>query len=38
MWASYAYFFIDDLRKQLLLWRALSAEERQRYIRGRQKP
>ena len=33
MWASYSYFFIDDLRKQLLIWRALSAEERQKYIR-----
>lgn len=33
MWASYSYFFIDDLRKQLLIWRALSAEERHKYVR-----
>ena len=33
LWASFSYYFIDDLRKQLLLWRSLPLEEHRRYIR-----
>ncbi|MEM4239116.1 MAG: FtsX-like permease family protein, partial [Nitrososphaerota archaeon] len=32
MWATQAYFFADDLRKQVLIWRAISVEERARYL------
>ncbi|MCS7105331.1 MAG: hypothetical protein NZ954_07180 [Thermofilaceae archaeon] len=31
MWERLSYYFLDDLRKQLLLWRALSVEEHRRY-------
>lgn len=32
MWATQAYFFADDLRKQVLIWRAITVEERTRYL------
>ncbi|MEM4297305.1 MAG: hypothetical protein QW815_02930, partial [Nitrososphaerota archaeon] len=32
MWATQAYFFADDLRKQVLIWRAITVEERNRYL------
>ncbi len=31
MWEKLSLFFLDDLRKQLLLWRALSIEEHRKY-------
>ncbi len=31
LWVANNYYFIDDLRKQLLLWRSLSVEEHRRY-------
>jgi len=31
MWVSRNYHFIDDLRKQILIWRTLSPIERRRY-------
>jgi len=33
IWIKGSYDFVDDLRKQMLLWRFLSAEERTRYIK-----
>jgi len=33
LWANFSYYFVDDLRKQLLLWRSLSAEEHRKYFR-----
>ncbi|MGB9758362.1 MAG: hypothetical protein ACP5KW_00970 [Thermoproteota archaeon] len=33
-WITSNYYFIDDLRKQILLWRSLSPEEHETYIRG----
>jgi len=38
MWSTQAYFFADDLRKQVLIWRSISVEERNKYLlasRGR---
>jgi len=32
IWAKGSYEFIDDLRRQILLWRFLSVEERANYI------
>jgi hypothetical protein len=32
VWINSNYWFIDDIRKQLLLWRSLPPEERQRLI------
>jgi hypothetical protein len=32
LWAVQSYFFADDLRKQVLIWRAISAEERSKYV------
>ncbi|MEM2198901.1 MAG: FtsX-like permease family protein [Nitrososphaerota archaeon] len=32
MWATQAYFFADDLRKQVLIWRAITVEERNKYL------
>ncbi|MEM0171515.1 MAG: hypothetical protein QXV57_03035, partial [Thermoproteota archaeon] len=32
VWINSNYWFIDDVRKQLLLWRSLPPEERQRLI------
>jgi len=33
-WITSNYNFIDDVRKQVLLWRSLSPEEHETYIRG----
>jgi hypothetical protein len=33
-WAYSSYYFVDSLRKQLMLWRSLSLPERQKYERG----
>jgi len=33
MWESMNYDFIDDLRKQILLWRTLPTSERSKYIK-----
>ncbi|MEM2922300.1 MAG: ABC transporter permease, partial [Candidatus Bathyarchaeia archaeon] len=32
VWAVTSYYFVDDLRKQALLWRSLTAEEHRKYI------
>jgi len=32
-WISSSFFFIDNLRKQSLLWRSLKPQERSRYLR-----
>jgi len=32
IWITRAYYFLDDLRKQVLLWRALPLSEREKYI------
>jgi len=32
IWINSNYNFIDDLRKQILLWRALPAQEREKFI------
>ena len=32
IWTKSSYLFLDDLRKQLLLWRSLSKELRKKYI------
>lgn len=31
-WQSSNYLFVDDLRKQLLMWGSLPSQERQKYI------
>jgi len=31
-WAARNYSILDDLRKQILLWRSLPPKEKQRYI------
>lgn len=31
LWQDRSYSFLDDLRKQLLLWRSLPQEEREKY-------
>lgn len=32
MWEKLSYYFLDDMRKQLLLWRSLNVEEHRRYM------
>ncbi|MCS7145822.1 MAG: FtsX-like permease family protein [Nitrososphaerota archaeon] len=32
MWATQAYFFADDLRKQVLIWRSITVDERGKYL------
>ncbi|MGC9086185.1 MAG: FtsX-like permease family protein [Thermoproteota archaeon] len=32
IWVTRAYYFLDDLRKQVLLWRALPFSEREKYV------
>jgi hypothetical protein len=32
-WVTSNYYFIDDLRKQILLWRSLSTKEHETYIK-----
>ncbi|MEM1515545.1 MAG: FtsX-like permease family protein [Candidatus Bathyarchaeia archaeon] len=32
LWKTRSYFFIDDLRKQILLWRSLPPSEKSRYF------
>ena len=32
LWKTRSYFFIDDLRKQILLWRSFSPSEKSRYF------
>jgi len=34
-WVVRNYLFIDDVRKQLLLWRSLASSEQEKYIEGR---
>ncbi len=33
-WIVSSYYFVDSLRKQLLLWRSLAVEDRRRFIDG----
>lgn len=33
-WMSSSFFFIDNLRKQVLLWRSLKPQERSKYVGG----
>ncbi|MCX8171659.1 MAG: hypothetical protein N3E47_06825 [Candidatus Bathyarchaeota archaeon] len=37
IWVKGSYDFIDDLRRQILLWRFLSLKERTKYINGAKK-
>jgi hypothetical protein len=32
-WMTSNYFFVDEIRKQFLIWRSLRAEEKQKYIK-----
>ncbi|MEM2617379.1 MAG: ABC transporter permease, partial [Thermofilaceae archaeon] len=32
MWERLSYYFLDDMRKQLLLWRSLNVEEHRKYM------
>jgi hypothetical protein len=32
-WVRFNYPFIDDVRKQMLIWNVLDPEEREKYIR-----
>ncbi|MEM2616865.1 MAG: ABC transporter permease, partial [Thermofilaceae archaeon] len=32
MWERLSYYFLDDMRKQLLLWRSLNVEEHRKYV------
>jgi len=32
LWKTRSYFFIDDLRKQILLWRSLPLSEKSKYL------
>ncbi|MGC8578182.1 MAG: hypothetical protein ACP5M7_09375, partial [Thermoproteota archaeon] len=32
VWQANNYYFIDDLRKQLLLWRSLKEEAKKKYL------
>jgi hypothetical protein len=34
MWAFSSYYFVDTLRKQLMLWRSLTQSEHEKYMRG----
>jgi hypothetical protein len=31
-WRTSNYYFVDSLRKQLLLWRSLREEDRRKYL------
>jgi len=33
LWVTKSYYFIDDLRKQFLLWRSLPPDKRMKYMR-----